>query len=152
VRGGQRAGFAASRSGDPTHAAKAGLEGAHGETRGRDGAEQRAMPCMAIIRLMYMHCPNFSLASVRAWFGMSMVVRLSSGLHLDYAWVHGVVWVVDDQWFDPDWNDPEMGKTRQWSRRWRGVGNLTGSGARQHCHPRETGARIEVEEEARLLD
>ena len=32
----------------------------------------------------------------------------------------------------PDWNDPEMGKTGQWSRRWRGVGNLTGSGARQH--------------------
>ena len=29
----------------------------------------------------------------------------------------------------PDWNDPEMGKTRQWSRRRRGVGNLTGSGA-----------------------
>ena len=29
----------------------------------------------------------------------------------------------------PDWNDPEMGKTRQWSGRWRGVGNLTGSGA-----------------------
>ena len=32
----------------------------------------------------------------------------------------------------PDWNDPEMGKTGQWSRRWRGVGNFTGSGARQH--------------------
>ena len=29
----------------------------------------------------------------------------------------------------PDWNTPEMGKTRQWSRRRRGVGNLTGSGA-----------------------
>ena len=29
----------------------------------------------------------------------------------------------------PDWNDPEMGKTRQWSHRRRGVGNLTGSGA-----------------------
>ena len=29
----------------------------------------------------------------------------------------------------PDWNDPEMGKTGQWSRRWRGVGNLTGSDA-----------------------
>ena len=28
-----------------------------------------------------------------------------------------------------DWNDPEMGKTRQWSRRREGVGNLTGSGA-----------------------
>ena len=25
----------------------------------------------------------------------------------------------------PDWNDPEMGKTGQWSRRWRRVGNLT---------------------------
>ena len=35
----------------------------------------------------------------------------------------------------PDWNDPKMGNTRQWSRRWRGVGNLTGSGARQHCRP-----------------
>ena len=29
----------------------------------------------------------------------------------------------------PDWNNPEMGKTRQWSHRQRGVGNLTGSGA-----------------------
>ena len=29
----------------------------------------------------------------------------------------------------PDWNDPEMGKMRQWSHRRRGVGNLTGSGA-----------------------
>ena len=29
----------------------------------------------------------------------------------------------------PDWDDPEMGKTRQWSRRRRGVGNLTGLGA-----------------------
>ena len=29
----------------------------------------------------------------------------------------------------PDWNDPEMGKTRKWSHRRRGVGNLTGSGA-----------------------
>ena len=28
----------------------------------------------------------------------------------------------------PDWNDLEMGKMRQWSRRRRGVGNLTGSG------------------------
>ena len=28
-----------------------------------------------------------------------------------------------------DWNDPEMGKTRQWSRTQRGVGNLTSSGA-----------------------
>ena len=27
----------------------------------------------------------------------------------------------------PDWNDPEMGKMQQWSRRRRGVGNLTGS-------------------------
>ena len=35
--------------------------------------------------------------------------------------------VDDDE--APDWNDPEMGKTRQWSRRRRGVGNLTGSGA-----------------------
>ena len=29
----------------------------------------------------------------------------------------------------PDWNDPEKGKTRQWSHRRSGVGNLTGSGA-----------------------
>ena len=29
----------------------------------------------------------------------------------------------------PDWNALEMGKTRQWSRRRRGVENLTGSGA-----------------------
>ena len=29
----------------------------------------------------------------------------------------------------PDWNDLEMGKMWQWSRRRRGVGNLTGSGA-----------------------
>ena len=28
-----------------------------------------------------------------------------------------------------DWNDPEMGKMRQWSHKRRGVGNLTGSGA-----------------------
>jgi len=35
----------------------------------------------------------------------------------------------------PDWSDPEIGKTGQWSRRWRGVGNFTGSGARQHCRP-----------------
>ena len=32
----------------------------------------------------------------------------------------------------PDWNDLEMGNTKQWSRRWRGVGSLTGSGAWQH--------------------
>ena len=30
----------------------------------------------------------------------------------------------------PDWNDLEMGKTRQWSQGRRGVGNLTGLGAR----------------------
>ena len=29
----------------------------------------------------------------------------------------------------PNWNDPEMGKTRQWIHRRRGVGNLNGSGA-----------------------
>ena len=30
----------------------------------------------------------------------------------------------------PDWNDAEIGKMWQWSRIWRGVGNLTGLGAR----------------------
>ena len=35
--------------------------------------------------------------------------------------------VVDGE--APDWNVPEKGKTRQWSRKRRGVGNLTGSGA-----------------------
>jgi len=51
-----------------------------------------------------------------------------------------------------DWNNPEIGKTRQWSCRWRGVRNLTGLGAQQHCRPGEIGARTEVEEAARLLD
>ena len=35
--------------------------------------------------------------------------------------------VVDDG-EAPVWNDPEMGKMRYWSRRRRGVGNLTGLG------------------------
>ena len=44
----------------------------------------------------------------------------------------------------PDWNDPEMGKTRQWSRRWRGVGNLIGSGAgRAYTRHRITGGAEE---------
>ena len=47
----------------------------------------------------------------------------------------------------PDWNDPEMGKTRQWSRRWRGVGNFTGSGARQHSRGAAHGRQ---EQEQRL--
>ena len=47
----------------------------------------------------------------------------------------------------PDWNDPEMGKTGQWSRRWRGVGNFTGSGARQHSRGAAHGRQ---EQEQRL--
>ena len=46
-----------------------------------------------------------------------------------------------------DWNDPEMGKTGQWSRRWRGVGNFTGSGARQHSRGAAHGRQ---EQEQRL--
>ena len=47
----------------------------------------------------------------------------------------------------PDWNDPEMGKEGQWSCRWRGVGNFTGSGARQHSR----GAAHERQEQVQRL-
>ena len=53
----------------------------------------------------------------------------------------------------PDWNDPEMGKAVESQMESSGKLDWFGCAAAQPwCRPRETGARTEVEEGARLLD
>ena len=76
----------------------------------------------------------------------TVILRLLSVVdHVDHIVPSAPRPMDDDE--APDWNDLEMGKTRQWSRRWRGVGNLTGSGARQHCRGAAHGRQ---EQEQRL--